>query len=154
MAGANSWAKATRSVAGIVIGYLIFVFGAWIIQEAILGGVSYHDDLTTIALAGVLTPMAAAVGAIVTVSIAARHPWLHLIPMFALIAAETTYLYTQGRVDGPLWFETAAGASLIAGGMMGAVLWQLLLKRRSVARVSVGCSARNGSKADLSDRLS
>lgn len=136
MARASSWVKATRSIAGIVIGYLTFVFGAWVVQEAILGGVSYHDDLTTIALAGVLTPMAAAVGAIVTVSIAGRHPWLHLIPMFALIVAETTYLYTQGRVDGPLWFEAAAGMSLIAGGMIGAVIWQHLLKRRSVARVS------------------
>lgn len=136
MTRASSWVKAVRSVAGIVIGYLIFVLGAWVVQEAILGGVSYHDDLTTLALAGVLTPLAAAVGAIVTVSIADRHPWLHLIPMFALIVAETTYLYTQGRVDGPLWFEAAAGASLIAGGMIGAAFWQLLLKRLSTARVS------------------
>lgn len=136
MTRASSWVNTTRSVAGIVIGYLIFVFGAWVVQEAILGGVSYHDNLTTIALAGALTPMAAAVGAIVTVIIAGRHPWLHLIPMFALIVAETTYLYTQRRVDGPLWFEAAAGASLIAGGMIGAVFWQLLLKRRLVASVS------------------
>lgn len=135
MAIAGSWVKATRSVAGIVIGYLIFVLGAWVVQEAILGGVSYHDSLTTIALAGVLTPLAAAVGAIITVIIAGRQPWLHLIPMVMLIAAETTYLYTQGRVDGPLWFETAAGASLIAGGIIGALVWQLLLKRRSVPRV-------------------
>ena len=54
--------------------------------------------------------------------------------MFTLIVVETTYLYTQGRVDGPLWFEAAAGASLIAGGMIGALIWQLLLQRSSVAR--------------------
>lgn len=135
MARARSWVKATRSAAGIVIGYLIFVLGAWLVQEAILGGVSYHDSLTTIALAGVLTPMAAAVGAIITVIIAGRQPWLHLIPMIMLIVAETTFLYTQGRVDGPLWFETAAGASLIAGGIIGVLVWQLLLKQRWVARV-------------------
>ena len=121
-------------MAGIVIGYVLFVAGAWVVQETMPGGVSYHDDLTTLALAGVLTPMAAAVGAIVTVSIAGRRPWLHLIPMFTLIVVETTYLYTQGRVDGPLWFEAAAGASLIAGGMIGALIWQLLLQRSSVAR--------------------
>ena len=51
-------------MAGIVIGYVLFVAGAWVVQETMLGGVSYHEDLTTIALAGVLTPMAAAVGAI------------------------------------------------------------------------------------------
>ena len=130
MARASSWVKAARSVAGIVIGYLVFVAGAWLIQELMLGGVGYHDSLNTIALAGILTPMAAAAGAIVTVSIAGRHPWLHLIPMFTLIVVETTYLYTQGRVDGPLWFETAAGASLIAGGVIGAVIWRLLSERR------------------------
>ena len=73
--------------------------------------------------------MAAAAGAIVTASIAGRHPWLHLMPMLALIVVEMAYLYTQGRVDGPLWFETAAGASLIAGGAIGALIWQLLSKR-------------------------
>jgi hypothetical protein len=119
MSKANGWIKITRSVLGIVIGYLIFVLGAWVIQEAILGGVSYHDDLTTIALAGVLTPLAASVGAIATVIIAGRNPWLHLIPMFTLIVAETSYLYAQGRVDGPLWFEAGAGASLIAGSIIG-----------------------------------
>ena len=129
MSGASVWVKATRSMVGIALGYLIFVIGAWVVQEALLGGVGFHDDLTTILLAGILTPAAAAVGAIVTVSIAGRHPWLHLIPMFTLIVAETTYLYTQGRVDGPLWFETAAGASLIAGGIIGAMVWELILKR-------------------------
>ncbi|QNP45553.1 hypothetical protein H9L14_13520 [Sphingomonas sediminicola] len=126
---ANSWVKAARSAAGIVIGYLVFVAGAWFVQEAVLGGVGYHDSLNTIALAGVLTPVAAAAGAIVTVSIAGRHPWLHIMPMFILIGVETTYLYTQGRVDGPLWFEVAAGASLIAGGVIGALIWQVLSKR-------------------------
>ena len=91
MSGANVWVKATRSMVGIALGYLIFVIGAWVVQEALLGGVGFHDDLTTILLAGILTPAAAAVGAIVTVSIAGRHPWLHLIPMFTLIVAETTY---------------------------------------------------------------
>jgi hypothetical protein len=134
MARASIWFRTGRSIAGIVIGYVLFVAGAWVVQETMLGSVSYHDDLTTIALAGVLTPMAAAVGAIVTVSIAGRRPWLHLIPMFTLIVVETTYLYTEGRVDGPLWFEAAAGASLIAGGMIGALFWQLLLQRSSVAR--------------------
>lgn len=129
MARAVSLVKATRSVAGIVIGYLILVLGAWVVQEAILGGVSYRDDLTTIGLAGILTPMAAAIGAIATVSIAGRQPWLHLIPMFTLIVVETTYLYAQGRVDGPLWFEAAAGASLIAGGTIGALSWQTLSQR-------------------------
>ena len=130
MARTSSWVKAARSVAGVVIGYLVFVAGAWFIQEVMLGGVGYHDSLNTIALAGVLTPMAAAAGAIVTMSIAGRHPWLHLMPMFTLIVVETTYLYTQGRVDGPLWFETSAGASLIAGGVIGTLIWQRLLERR------------------------
>ena len=93
--------------------------------------------------------MAAAVGAIVTVSIAGRRPWLHLIPMFGLIVVETTFLYTQGRVDGPLSFETAAGVSLIAGGAIGALFWQFLMKRRSLARVLAARNVGTGPKVDL-----
>ena len=123
------WIWMARSIVGIVLGYLVFVLGAWVAQEVLLGGVSYYDSFSTIALAAILTPAAAVIGAIVTIAIAGRRPWLHLLPMSALIVVETTYLYANGLVDGPLWFEAAAGASLIAGAAVGGLIWPLFTSR-------------------------
>lgn len=125
----TGWKAIGRSIAGIVFGYITFVLGAWVVQEAILGGVSYYDNLSTLVLAGLLTPISAAIGAIVTIEIAGRRPWLHLIPMFVLITVETTFLYNRGLVDGPLWFEAAAGASLIAGAIVGILIWARIRPR-------------------------
>lgn len=123
------WPPIARSIIGIVVGYIVFVLGAWFVQETLLGGVSYYDDLVTLALAGLLTPVAAAIGAVVTAAIAGRRPWLHIVPMATLIAIETGYLYSKGLVDGPLWFEAAAGASLIAGAAAGVIIWQFATRR-------------------------
>lgn len=123
------WPPIVRSIAGIVIGYVVFVLGAWFVQENLLGGISYHDDLKTIVLAGILTPVSAAVGAITTAGIAGRRPWLHIIPMATLIMIETSFLYSRGLVDSPLWFEAAAGSSLIAGAAAGVIAWQLATRR-------------------------
>ena len=123
--------KLLRSIGAIAIGYALFVLGAQIAQEVILAGVSYQrSSHATMAAAAILTPLAAAIGGAVTAAIAPARPFLHLLPMFALITLETTYLYTTGRVDGPLWFEAMAGLSLIVGGALGAWLYVMFTRRR------------------------
>ncbi len=121
-----------RSAAAIVIGYALFVVGAWVAQEAILGGVSFHDSLGTLILAGLLTPVSAVIGGLVTAALAGTRPFLHTVPMCLLITLETTYLFTTGKVDGPLWFEASAGASLVVGALIGVWLW--LNRRQLLAR--------------------
>jgi hypothetical protein len=114
-----------RSVGGIVIGYATFVAGTWIAQGVILGGVSYQNSsLTVLAMAGILTPAAGVIGGGVTAAIAGVRPLLHILPMCLLIVLETTFLYVRGRVDGPLWFEAAAGGSLVVGAIVGAMCWR------------------------------
>lgn len=125
----NGWFSVVRNILAIVVGYIVFVLGAWVVQESLLGGVSYFDPPGKLILAGLLTPVSAAIGAVVTLVIAGRRSLLYLLPMSALIVAETTYLYRSGRVDGPLWFEAAAGASLIIGAVVGALLWQAFRAR-------------------------
>ena len=126
--------QALRSIGAIVIGYALFVLGAQIAQEVILGGVSYQrSSHAVLAAAAILTPVAAAIGAAATAAIAPARPFLHLLPMFALITVETAYLYTTGRVDGPLWFEAMAALSLIVGGALGAGLY-VMLARGPVSR--------------------
>lgn len=121
----------TRSVVGILIGYLVFVLGAWLVQEPLLGGVSYADSLGVLAAAAILTPASAVIGAMTTVAIAGHRPYHHIVPMCLLIIIETTYLYRTGRVDGPLWFESAAGGSLVIGAIVGAWLWSRWEKRKA-----------------------
>lgn len=109
-----------RSILAVVLGYGVFVLGAFIAQESILGGVSYRDSSLLILLAaGILTPWAAVLGGAVTALVAPVRPFAHLWPMTLLIVAETSYLYLDGRVDGPLWFEAGAGASLVVGAWLG-----------------------------------
>lgn len=125
-----------RSVVAIVVGYAVFVLGASVVQEGLLGGVSFHDSLSTLILAGLLTPLSAVVGGLLTAGLAGTRPFLHIIPMCVLVSMETTYLYTTGRVDGPLWFEAIAGASLIAGAIVGAWVWRQRRQSRPGSRAS------------------
>jgi len=114
-----------RSLGGILVGYAVFVACAWIAQEAILGGGSYgKSSIAVLIMAGILTPAAGILGGVVTCAIAGVRPFLHIVPMCLLIGLETTFLYTKGRVDGPLWFEAAAGGSLIVGVIIGAMCWR------------------------------
>jgi hypothetical protein len=75
-------------------------------------------------LAGVFTPMAGAVAGFISASIARRRLVVHALPICLAITIETAMLYHTGRVDGPLWFEAMAGATLIGGVALGFLAWR------------------------------
>lgn len=111
-----------RSIGAVLAGYATLILGTTLVQENLLGGVSYESSAPRILVAaGMLTPIAGVVAGMVTGGIAAQRPLLHALPIAAAIAVETTLLYRTGRVDGPLWFETLAGGALAAGVIIGAV---------------------------------
>ena len=120
--------KAMRSIAAIVIGYAVMVAGAWFGQESVFPGTEYGSPVLEVLTVGVLTSVLAGMGGVVTAILAPSRPYLHLLPMAVLISIETILLYVTGRVTGPLWFELLAGASLIAGTVIGA--WVALQARR------------------------
>ena len=120
--------KALRSVLAIVLGYAAMVAGAWVGQESVFPGTEYGSPVFELGVVGVLTAALAGTGGAVTALLAPSRPYLHLLPMAALICVETTLLYSTGRVTGPLWFELLAGASLIAGTIVGA--WLALHMKR------------------------
>jgi hypothetical protein len=120
--------KAMRSIAAIVIGYAVMVAGAWFGQESVFPGTEYGSPVLEVLTVGVLTSVLAGMGGVVTAILAPSRPYLHLLPMAVLISIETVLLYVSGRVTGPLWFELLAGASLIAGTVIGA--WVALQLRR------------------------
>ena len=79
-----------------------------------------------------LTPLAAVLAGFAVALIAGTRPYLHVVPMCALIVAETAFLYRRGLVDGPIWFEASAGLSLIVGALLGAYLWSHFVAARTV----------------------
>ena len=101
------------------------------VQEAWLGGVSYHHSpRQVLVLAAIFTPLIAVAGGLATAWLSPCAPLLHGIALCGLIAAETTYLYSTGRVDGPLWFEAGAGLMLVVAVLSGCAL----VGRRAQAR--------------------
>lgn len=129
--------RAAASVGAIVAGYLVLILLSTLVQEDLLGGVSYRNSsLGTLLAAGILTPLCGVVAGLVTAAIARRRPLLHVVPMVLAIAAETTALYATGRVDGPLWFEAMAGGTLIGGVLLGA--WCLARYRGHAGSRRVG----------------
>jgi len=125
--GGNTIVLLVRSMLAVLCGYAVLVLLATLVQEFWLGGVSYRlSNMTTLALAGVFTPLSAVVAGFVTASIARRQLFAHVLPICLAIAVETTFLYRTGRVDGPLWFEILAAVSLIAGVLLGVWIWRRL----------------------------
>lgn len=118
-----------RSLVAIVLGYVTMVACAWFAQEVLFPGVKWGSPAGPLLALGICTASLAGLGGVVTAVVAPRRPYLHLLPMTALIMLETGYLYARGIVRGPLWFEGMAGASLVAGIFIAAWLWLALQPR-------------------------
>jgi hypothetical protein len=103
-----------------IAGYVTLALTSTLVQEVWLGGVRYQQSTPTILiLAGLLTPLCALLGGFISALIAGRARWPAAATLSALITAETTYLYSTQRVDGPLWFEASAAAALILAVVVG-----------------------------------
>ena len=123
-------------MAALVAGYAIVALVSTLVQEAWLGGVSYqHSSLRVLILAAIFTPAGGVLGGLVAGSIGRRAPLTHGLALFALVAAETTYLIVTHRVDGPVWFEAGAGATLGAAVVLGSWIAQ---QRMATMRIKRG----------------
>jgi hypothetical protein len=102
------------AVLGAIVGYVTLALASMLVQEIWLGGVTYgQSERLVLILAGVFTPLCAFAGGLVGALVAGRTRWLAAAILSGLITAETTYLYSTQRVDGPLWFEAGAAVALI-----------------------------------------
>jgi cation transport ATPase len=118
--GTHTTARAAIAVAA---GYVVIALLSTLVQEIWLGGVSYqHSSRRVLVLAGIFTPLTAVAGGLATTWLSPRAPLRSCLALCGLIVAETTYLYVTGRVDGPLWFEAAAAASLVVAVLLGCML--------------------------------
>ena len=116
--------KALRTTAAIVVGYAAMVILITLVQETWLGGVGWHESsLHILALAGFLTMVSAAVGAVTATAIARPSGRIPAFVMSSLIVLETTALVLTGKASGPLWFDLLAASSLIIAILFGAELF-------------------------------
>ena len=117
--------------AALICGYAVLATLSTLVQETWLHGVSYkHSTLNVLLLAGLVTPLCGIPAGLVVGLIGRRVPLAHGIALCAIVATETTFLFATHRVDGPLWFEASAGASVGAGVLVGAWMAHRLLKSR------------------------
>ncbi len=129
--------RALRSVAAVIVGYIVMVVLITLAQEGLFGGVTFHgSSWTVLTVAGALTFVSAGAGGAVAAWIAGHHGRIHAGVMGALVVIETTALITTGSFAGPLWFDLAASASLIVGILLGAYLLETLRHAESSSRHS------------------
>lgn len=113
-----------RSVLAVVLGYATIFVGATVFQELLFGGISYLESPPPdLFIGGGLTALSAVAGGYLLAVIAPARPLLHVIPLVMWLCFETTYLYVTGISAGPLWFDAVSGASLVAGVLVGAIVY-------------------------------
>lgn len=119
----SSWLRWGRSVAAVVVGYVLMGALITLVQETWFGGVSYTKSSTGVLVtAGFFTFLAAVVGGYAAGWIAGRRPMLHGLAMSCLVVLETTWLIRSGKTWDPVWFDVTAAGSLVAGILIGAWL--------------------------------
>ena len=114
---------AVAGACAVVAGYVVLALASTLVQEVWLGGVSYlRSPLRVLVLAGVFTPACGLLAGMVVAKIGQRAAIPASMVLALLIMLETAYLILTHRVDGPLWFEVAAGLAVAIAVLLGAWL--------------------------------
>lgn len=115
--------RVIRIVLGVVVGYAVMVVLITLVQEAWLGGVSYHESsVSELLLAGIGTFLSAVAGGAAGTAIAGSGTRAVGVGMSVVVVVETTALVATGKIGGPLWFDLGGSASLIVGIVIGTEL--------------------------------
>lgn len=103
-----------------VLGEITLILGTTLAQEVLFDGIDYYTSpMTDIFFGGLATFLAAVLaGMVAAMPVKAMSPIPHLI-ISLIIVLETTYLMASGSLNGPVWFDMLASASLIIGVWAG-----------------------------------
>jgi len=116
----TTWLRLGRSVAAVLVGYVLMGALITLVQETWFGGVSYTKSTAGVLVAaGFFTFLAAVVGGYAAGWIAGRRPMLHGLAMSCIVVVETSWLIGSGRTWDPTWFDVTAASSLIVGILLG-----------------------------------
>ena len=124
-------------VATALMGYACMVLLIFVAQDLLFGGISYYDSpLYALAIGGILTALSAVVGGAIASRFFGRPGYPPALLMCCLVSLETTYLIRTGRLEGPLWFDVAAGASLVIGILAGVFIVRRYFTPMAIAHAS------------------
>lgn len=127
---------AALTACSAVVGYAVLALLSTLVQEVWLGGLSYwRSSVSDLWLGGIFTTLSGAVAGFVVALIARRMTPIATTALCMGIAVETTYLFVRRIVDGPLWFEAAAGAALIVAVLLGTTFGRRAIRPRGPAAV-------------------
>lgn len=112
----NNFKKSLIILLATVVGYITMALLITVVQEWILGGVSYNkSSITVLAVAGIGTFMSAVVGGWIAFAINSYSTKISNILMSIFVIMETTWLLNNYKSNSPLWFDILAATSLIIG---------------------------------------
>ncbi len=121
-----------RSIAAVVVGYMVIVAGTTLAFEVWLGGVGYHEspprELLLASVAAVLSGLS---GGFVAAWLSNRKPFLHAVGVLAFLIADTTYVITSGISKEPLWFSLLSSLTLMVSTVLGGLIQRQLRQRRN-----------------------
>ena len=108
--------KALKTFIAIVLGEAVLALLTTVAQEVFFDGISLtHSPLPELIIGGTLTVLAAVIAGVATSWVAGPKNWLPSLVISVLIIAESVYLVNSGKTIDPVWFDSLAAASLIAG---------------------------------------
>lgn len=120
-----------RSVAAVVVGYLVIVAGTTLAFEVWLGGVGYYEsppqELLLASVAAVISGLA---GGFVAAWLSNRRPLLHAVGVLAFLIADTTYVLAYGISKEPVWFSLLSALTLMVSTVVGGLINRQLPRRR------------------------
>jgi hypothetical protein len=128
MSVVKNWRAWLRTVASVLMGYLVIVI-CTSAGFAPLGGIIHIDAPLKIHILGGLVALGAgAMGGFVAAAIAPSRPIRHATAVLLFLIIDTAVVLTRPSSD-PRWFELAGSTTLMISTIAGAALWVALHRR-------------------------
>lgn len=122
----NTLTTSLKMLLAICLGEAILVLGTTLIQEILLGGISYYTSSgPALFSAGIGSFFVACLAGFVAFGVMKRKTEVPIAVLSMLVIIETFWLINSGHTSGPIWFDLMASISLIIGFWVGRFSWRI-----------------------------
>ena len=130
-------AKVLRSLASILLGYIVIVVCTIAGFKPLGGIVHLQAPLRIQAMGALVAIISGLMGGIVAALVAGRHPVRHAAGVLVFLFIDTAVVISRGSGD-PLWFDFFGSATLMLATVCGGVRYHLVTRRRRSVRPTQG----------------
>lgn len=125
---ATTLLKLSRSVASVLLGYIVIV-ACTIIGFKPLGVIVHLHAPLHVQVAGALVAIVSGLlGGVTAALVAGRYPARHAAAVLILLCVDTGFVLSRGSPD-PLWFDLSGSATLMLATVSGGILVRLITRR-------------------------